>query len=590
MNKGLLHILATVLAGSFVQAGAQTAITLNENNIFQTIDNFAASDCWNSEFVGRYFSQANKEKVAQWLFSTEVDALGNPLGIGLSSWRVNLGAGSAAQGDMSGIEDETRRADCFLQADGTYDWTRCPGQQYFMQKAREYGVKDFVLFSNSAPVYFTKNGKALCDATTGDANLKDDKYDDFAEFLATSAKHFADQGYNISHISPVNEPSWEWTDGQEGSHWTNECIATLTRQLDQSISNRQLNTQIILPEACAYYTLFLDGSDNHINAFWNSANTDTYLGNLTNLAPIAATHSYNTVGTNYELEFARTLALETATQYGLKLYQTEWSMLETAPSAKAGFPDGGYNAATHMDMALYLAKVIQCDLTLANVSSWSYWTAMAREQWGHKNRFYLIRLNATGDTGTESYAPMTGRGVVTDDPNLWALGNFSRFVRPGYKRIDMTGANELNGLLGSAYLSPDGKHVVSVIVNMGNDTRSITLSDDQRTLNGLTINKYVTDASHKLQRDASLDTSYNGQSIEIAPRSITTITLDAADDEAIGDVNGDGSVDVTDINILTNVVLGIDDAAKYGNRADVTQDGIVDVSDINAVIGIILGA
>ncbi|WP_407403246.1 dockerin type I repeat-containing protein [Sodaliphilus sp.] len=56
-----------------------------------------------------------------------------------------------------------------------------------------------------------------------------------------------------------------------------------------------------------------------------------------------------------------------------------------------------------------------------------------------------------------------------------------------------------------------------------------------------------------------------------------------------GDVNGDGEVDVKDSAILINVVLGLDDAAKYAGRCDVDGNGEVDAADINALINIILG-
>ena len=92
MEKTIKSILAAAVACSAAMGSAQTAITLNESVKYQTIDNFAASDCWSGEFVGRYFSATNREKVAKWLFSTRMDANGNPTGIGLSSWRVNLGA------------------------------------------------------------------------------------------------------------------------------------------------------------------------------------------------------------------------------------------------------------------------------------------------------------------------------------------------------------------------------------------------------------------------------------------------------------------------------------------------------------------
>jgi len=61
------------------------------------------------------------------------------------------------------------------------------------------------------------------------------------------------------------------------------------------------------------------------------------------------------------------------------------------------------------------------------------------------------------------------------------------------------------------------------------------------------------------------------------------------EDALVGDVNGDGVVDVTDINALLNVILGIEDASKYDGRADVTGNGDIDVSDVNAVINIVLG-
>ena len=152
-------------------------LAIDASKTFQTIQDFGASDCWTTEYVSDYFT-ADREKAAKWLFSQQMDANGNPEGIGLSCWRVNLGAGSADQGANSNIEDETRRAECFLKEDGSYDWTRCNGQQWFMQQAKSYGVDHFLLFSNSAPVYFTKNGKANANNQNISCNLKDDCYDD----------------------------------------------------------------------------------------------------------------------------------------------------------------------------------------------------------------------------------------------------------------------------------------------------------------------------------------------------------------------------------------------------------------------------
>ncbi|MCQ2288592.1 MAG: leucine-rich repeat protein, partial [Muribaculaceae bacterium] len=56
-----------------------------------------------------------------------------------------------------------------------------------------------------------------------------------------------------------------------------------------------------------------------------------------------------------------------------------------------------------------------------------------------------------------------------------------------------------------------------------------------------------------------------------------------------GDVNGDGVVDITDVNILLNIVLGKDKASNYGNRADVDGNGEVDITDVNTALNIVLG-
>ena len=162
------------------EALPNASVSVDVTKTLQTLQDFGASDCWTAEYISDYYSSTEKEKAAKWLFSQQMDAYGNPEGIGLSCWRVNLGAGSAAQGANSNIDDETRRADCYLNADGTYDWTRCDGQQWFMRQAKAYGVDHFLLFSNSAPVYFTKTGKANANGQNIKCNLKDDCYDDFS--------------------------------------------------------------------------------------------------------------------------------------------------------------------------------------------------------------------------------------------------------------------------------------------------------------------------------------------------------------------------------------------------------------------------
>lgn len=335
-------------------------VGFNPSVRYQTMMDFGASDCWTAEYVGNYFPKDKKELAARLLFSRETDAKGNPRGIGLSVWRVNLGAGSKGQSDDSNIADVTRRTDCFLQSDGTYDWSRCPGQQWFMQQAKAYGVDHFLLFSNSAPVYFTVNALANNKDGAHGANLKSDCYDDFANYIATTARHFTDEGYPITYVDPVNEPAFDWRDGQEGSPWLNAEISHIVRELDKALDAQKLDgVSIVMPEASAWDRTYqfctdYDGrASDQIEAFWNPSRTATYIGDLKHVEKAVGGHDYWTFGSDATLVDVRKKVAEKANKYGLKVMQTEWSMLDKEPDTDTGFP-GSYDEAGEMDIALFM--------------------------------------------------------------------------------------------------------------------------------------------------------------------------------------------------------------------------------------------
>ena len=56
-----------------------------------------------------------------------------------------------------------------------------------------------------------------------------------------------------------------------------------------------------------------------------------------------------------------------------------------------------------------------------------------------------------------------------------------------------------------------------------------------------------------------------------------------------GDVNGDGEVNIADVNALIDIILGADADADTKARADVNEDSEINVADVNALIDIILG-
>lgn len=56
-----------------------------------------------------------------------------------------------------------------------------------------------------------------------------------------------------------------------------------------------------------------------------------------------------------------------------------------------------------------------------------------------------------------------------------------------------------------------------------------------------------------------------------------------------GDVNGDGIVDIADVNAIINIMLGKAQASTFKGKPDVNGDNDIDIADVNAVINIMLG-
>lgn len=486
-------------------------VTIDAGQTFQTIAGFGASDCWSPAFVGKSWTKG-RAGITELLFSLEI-VDGKPKGIGLSQWRVNLGGGSAEQGEASGIEDKSRRAESYLTDGLTLDWTRCEGQRYFMSRAKELGCNNFVLFSNTPPVQYTYNGKGFS-AEGASSNLKPEHYADFAGYMADVALHYTDEGYRVTHISPVNEPQYNWDSGQEGSGWTNGQVAELARELDAALTKRNLSTDILLGEAGDWEYLYKVKSDanrsNVLSAFFTPGSS-AYVGDLAHVKNLICGHSYWTDGTWDGMRNVRKQVAQAAKQYNLDVWQSEWSMLGDNYSSSEFV---GYEQATEMDIALYMSKVIHNDLTVAGVSSWSYWTSMDVSRWGHKNRFLLISLLPAGG----EYGDIEQEGNYQATATLWVLGNYSRFIRPGYRRIALD-LNESRAFFGSAWLSPGQDKIVAVYTNLAD--KAVRLSETHAGWSNevRSITTYTTTGRKNLVESAVPA----GSQVVLDPKSVTTV-------------------------------------------------------------------
>ena len=108
--------------------------------------------------------------------------------------------------------------------------------------------------------------------------------------------------------------------------------------------------------------------------------------------------------------------------------------------------------SSDINNGVVVAGWIHSALVTGNASAWLWW-------------WYSPMSSGTNDN--EGIVLQSG----TDTKRHWTIGNYSKFVRPGYNRVDITGTAP-SGVLLSAYKGSDG---TVVVVAINNSTGSVTV-------------------------------------------------------------------------------------------------------------------
>lgn len=378
---------AALVVGSGASAGGTSdyRFHIDPSHRHQRIEGFGASGAWWAQNLGTW-SQRRRREVARLLFSRQQ-------GIGLSQYRYNIGGGVDET-----IQDPWRTAETFEVAPGRYDWDRDAAARWFLQAAADHGVEDFVAFVNSPPRRLTANGHTY--GTPGSpSNLPPEHYEQFTRYLQDIVRHFRDhEGIDFRFISPINEPQWGWdAPGQEGCHYEPDEVRELTRTVIDDFAQSGLRTVVSAPESGEYKAVYSE--QDYATTLLEDPRIYDGLGEF-------AVHSY------WSTDEQRALAAERMLEYPEQhLAMTEWCEM-------VGGRDSG------MDSALVLARTVHSDLTIANSVCWQYWIAVSRYDY-HDGLLYTDYVGP-GDEET-----------FEETKRLWALGNYSRFVRPGADRVEV---------------------------------------------------------------------------------------------------------------------------------------------------------
>ena len=183
--------------------------------------------------------------------------------------------------------------------------------------------------------------------------------------------------------------------------------------------------------------------------------------------------------------------------------------LEYTMSEYAILGDYGSRRDLGIDPALHIARTAHYDLTIAEASSWQWWLGVSPYQW-KDGLVYTTRSRFNGHH--------------FESKMLWAMGNFSRFIRPGMLRVgtirsdDSLPEDDALALMVSSYYDEFQNIVVTVFVNWSTEKREVELNVQGTTIDRLI--PYVTSAEADLAAYSELDPS---DTIAIPARSIVTL-------------------------------------------------------------------
>ncbi len=485
------------------------ATVINESIRYQTIEGFGASACWWSQEAGTW---DNIDTIMKMLYDDEE-------GIGLDIYRYNLGAGTQ---DDAGLYNVGTRARCFLQADGTYNWNNDPGAMSALEAARRANPDlKLTLFCNSPPIYMTINGKGYVNpkATDDEANeipnLDETNYQAFTDYVITCAEHFTDEGYNVTELSPINEPEWGWRGwyngdgsiscGQEGCHYDPVDAAVFYNNyfIPSVQRSSKLNGIDVSVWECAqlnhnwWWNRFLN------NLFSSDSAYSSKNANIRNYVDVLDTHSYWASKADREAVKAQLGSSQYSSIKRIKCSEYCQMLNDGSSGVYDKIQEEGATNGMTIDYGIALADIMYQDLTILNAVEWDWWTACGYGIYPD-SLIYFDRNDHTNLMPSKRY---------------YTMGNYSKFIDVGAQRVSCSAESGLPATVEqSAYRNPDGS-VVVVYINKGTSNQYTSFDSSKYA----SLETYVTDESRGLKK--LQHGSVDGSAVLIPARSVTTVVL-----------------------------------------------------------------
>lgn len=318
--------------------------------------------------------------------------------------------------------------------------------------------------------YITVNGVKRINPAT---------YAQYADHLNSYVTYMKGQGVELYAISTQNEPDYahEWTE------WSPQESVTFIKGYASRIK-----CKLMTPESFQYRKSVYDPILNDAAALANVA--------------IFGTHLY---GTQYS-DFPYPLFVQKGA--GKELWMTE--VYTDSKYDGNIWSDGYINDSRH---AIKVAEHIHYAMVDGNFQTYVFWPL---------RRYYALIHDGNSDGQGNNPA---AAGTATK--RGYCMAQFSKWVRPGYVRVDATKSPTTNVFV-SAYKKDND--VVIVVVNKNTSTKTITLSIPGTQVT--TWENYTTSASKNIAKGTNINASTSFQ-VTLDAASVTTFVGKSASDAPV---------------------------------------------------------
>ena len=290
----------------------------------------------------------------------------------------------------------------------------------------------------------------------------------WADQLAAFAAQMAAAGVPLFALSAQNEPGYQAT-WESCLYSPAQLVAFIRDNLGPALTAQGLTIPILAPE-----TQNWNSFAGYADPILADEPCAAYVG-------ILATHDYG--GAPFLYPSDQTV--------GKQVWETEVS-------------DGTRGSDPGIDSGLRVAKMIHDHLVIAEVNAWHYY-------W----------LKPRTDTAPDNSALTTIDGQITR--RAYVLGNWSRFVRPGFVRVDATASPQYYVYV-TAFADPASDRVVIVAINLNSTDAEQVFSIPGSVLAAVT--PWITSADLALAPTDPVALADAGFAFTLPGRSVTTFVGD----------------------------------------------------------------